>query len=371
MSRWSIGVVALLVILGAVNWATAATDFSVDADSFVIMDADTGKVLMSRNPYQLHPPASTLKVCTALIALHTLDLDDTVLVSRHAAAAPPSKIYIKPGHRYSVRDLLYGVLLSSGNDAARALAEKICGTEDRFARYMTKRVREWGAYRTTFRTASGLPAEDQYSTAYDMALLFRRAMANPTIAQIMNTKTYKMSNGRELRNHNRFLFTTPLAVAGKTGYTRASQHTYVGMFEHQGRRLIISVMGSNTRNKWADRRALIEKGFALCNVPIAQLPPLEEKLRWRVYRGGNGINSKSKKKLTKRKYRKRRTKHAMRGKTHRKSAATAAAVVTLSGSKKVRSRTSQAKYRTRSKKRSKNAGARSKITAQIKRASGG
>ena len=197
-------------------------------------------------------------------------------VSAYAAAAPASKIGIKAGETYTVRELLYALLLSSANDAARALAEKVSGSEEAFAQQLTREVRQWGAYRTTLATANGLPADNQFSTAEDLALMFKRAMDNPELAKIMATKYYTIQGDRELRNHNRFLFTTPLAVAGKTGYTRASKTTYVGMFQKDDKAIIVAMMGST--KKWADLRPLIEKGFELEGAPIAKLPPAEEKL---------------------------------------------------------------------------------------------
>jgi serine-type D-Ala-D-Ala carboxypeptidase (penicillin-binding protein 5/6) len=272
----SVFVVLAMVIVTAGFAAGQEEDFEISARSFVIMDAKTGKILLSLNPQVFLPPASTLKVMTALVVVEHLKMDDKVAVSPYAAAAPASKINIKPGETYTVQELLYALLLSSANDAARALAEKVSGTEADFARQVTQEVRQWGAYRTTCATANGLPAENQYSTAQDLALLFRRAMSNPELAKIMSTKYYPIQGDRELRNHNRFLFTTPLAVAGKTGYTRASKHTYVGQFKNGDQEIIIAMMGST--KKWADLRPLIERGFELAGTPIAKLPPAEEKL---------------------------------------------------------------------------------------------
>ncbi len=252
--------------------------FEVSAKSFVIMDAQTGNILLSLNPQLFLPPASTLKVMTALSVTEHLKMDDTVPVSAFAAAAPASKIAIKPGETYTVRELLYALLLSSANDAARALAEKVSGSEAAFAQQCTHEVRQWGAYRTTLATANGLPAENQVSTAQDLALMFRRAMSNPELAKIMATKYYTIQGDRELRNHNRFLFTTPMAIGGKTGFTRASRHTYVGMFHNGDKEIIVAMMGS--QKNWADLRPLIEKGFELEGAPIAKLPPAEEKLRF-------------------------------------------------------------------------------------------
>jgi D-alanyl-D-alanine carboxypeptidase (penicillin-binding protein 5/6) len=277
-----IGVVAVLTI--AAGWAAGEEEgMNISARSFVIMDAKTGKILLSLNPQLFLPPASTLKVMTAMSVVEHLKMDDKVSVSAYAAAAPPSKIGIKPGETYTVRELLYALLLSSANDAARALAEKVSGSESAFAHQLTQEVRQWGAYRTTLATANGLPADSQYSTAQDLAVMFRRAMSNPELAKIMATKYYPIQGDRELRNHNRFLFTTPLAVGGKTGYTRASKHTYVGMFKNGDQEIIVAMMGST--KKWADLRPLIEKGFELDGAPIAKLPPAEEKL-WFAKRSG-------------------------------------------------------------------------------------
>lgn len=277
--KYGLSVFVVLAILAAAAGFAAGQDeeeFEISARSFVIMDAKTGNILLSLNPQLFFPPASTLKVMTALSVVEHLKMDDQVTVSAYAAAAPASKIGIKPGEIYTVRELMYALLLSSANDAARALAEKVCGSEEAFAHQVTQEVRQWGAYRTICATANGLPAENQYSTAQDLALLFRRAMANPELARIMSTKYYPIQGDRELRNHNRFLFTTPLAVAGKTGYTRASKHTYVGQFKNGDQEIIIAMMGST--KKWADLRPLIEKGFELAGTPIAKLPPAEEKL---------------------------------------------------------------------------------------------
>ena len=285
--KYGLSVVVVLAILTVAAGFAAGQEeegFEVSARSFVIMDAKTGKILLALNPQVFLPPASTLKVMTALSVVEHLKMDDKVSVSAYAAAAPASKIGIKAGETYTVRELLYALLLNSANDAARALAEKVSGSEPAFAAQATQEVRQWGAYRTTLATANGLPADNQYSTAQDLALMFRRAMSNPELAAIMSTKYYPIQGDRELRNHNRFLFTTPLAVAGKTGYTRAAKHTYVGQFKNGDQEIIVAMMGST--KKWADLRPLIEKGFELEGTPIAKLPPAEEKL-W-FAKGGNG-----------------------------------------------------------------------------------
>jgi len=291
--KYGLSVFVVLAILAmAAGFAAGEEEgFEVSARSFVIMDAKTGKILLALNPQLFLPPASTLKVMTALSVVEHLKMDDKVSVSAYAAAAPASKIGIKPGETYTVRELLYALLLSSANDAARALAEKVSGSEPAFAHQLTQEVRQWGAYRTTLATANGLPAENQYSTAQDLALMLRRAMNNPELAKIMATKYFTIQGDREVRNHNRFLFTTPLAVGGKTGYTRASKHTYVGLFKNGDQEIIVAMMGST--KKWADLRPLIEKGFELAGTPIAKLPPAEEKLWFAKSSNGKARVAKS------------------------------------------------------------------------------
>jgi D-alanyl-D-alanine carboxypeptidase len=119
-------------------------------------------------------------------------------------------------------------------------------------------------------------------------------MANPELAKIMATKYFTIQGDREVRNHNRFLFTTPLAVGGKTGYTKAAKHTYVGLFKNGDQEIIVAMMGST--KKWADLRPLIERGFELAGAPIAKLPPAEEKLWFAKGGGGKARVAKSSRK---------------------------------------------------------------------------
>ena len=191
------------------------------------------------------------------------------------SARPHSSVSFGPDSRQTQP----GILCPFGSDGRRCaiLAAIRMSIKPHVACFMTSRLRQMGAYRTNFETASGLPEPGQYTTAYDLALIFRKAMENPTLAKVMSTKTYTLTDGKEVRNHNRFLFTTDYAVAGKTGWTRSSQHTYVGMFQNGEKRIIISLLGSP--NKWPDLRILIAKGFSEMGAPIAALPPLEERLR--------------------------------------------------------------------------------------------
>jgi serine-type D-Ala-D-Ala carboxypeptidase (penicillin-binding protein 5/6) len=273
---------ALLLLTWNVDLLPALAEPSPSAAAALVMDAKTGEALYEKNPQLPLPMASTTKVMTALLGVERLRPHELVEVSAYAASMAPSKIYLKPGELIRVDDLLQAILLKSANDASAALAEKISGSEAAFARLMTRRARELGALNTHFENASGLPADDHYSTAYDLAILLRYAMRRPDFAEIMQMKTASVESvaGRmwNIRNHNRLLWTFPGALGGKTGWTRASRHCYVGMVESGGRTLIVSVLASS--RLWDDIQELLRYGFSDVEpgeprfVPLSTMTPL-------------------------------------------------------------------------------------------------
>lgn len=231
----------------------------VSAKSVMVMDADTGKILFSRNAHKPRQPASTIKVLTGMIAIKSLKNSEKVNVSRHAANMPSSKVYLDQKKTYSADDLINAVLLASANDASVALAEKIAGSESRFADMMTHRAKLWGASTTVCKTATGLTAEGQYSTAADLASIFRYAMQDREFSRRMHRIQVNTTYGKTLHNHNKALWRIDGAVAGKTGYTIAARQTYVGQFERGDRSIIIAIMGSEMM--WKDIERLVEYGF--------------------------------------------------------------------------------------------------------------
>jgi D-alanyl-D-alanine carboxypeptidase (penicillin-binding protein 5/6) len=273
---------ALLLLTWNVDLLPALAEPSPSAVAALVMDAETGEVMYEKNPHLPLPMASTTKVMTGLLGVERLRPHELVEVSAHAAAMAPSKIYLKPGELIRVDDLLQAILLKSANDASAALAEKVSGSEAAFARLMTRRAQELGALNTHFENASGLPADDHYSTAYDLAILLRYAMRRLDFAEIMQMKTASVESvaGRmwNIRNHNRLLWTFPGALGGKTGWTRASRHCYVGMVEEGGRTLIVSVLASS--RLWDDIQELLRYGFADVEpaeprfVPLSTMTPL-------------------------------------------------------------------------------------------------
>ena len=253
-----------------------SSEFSLDealqltSKSYMVMDADTGREIVSKNPDVPRQPASTIKIVTGLISLLSLDNADQIAVSRHAASMPASKVYIKPGKIYSANDMINSVLLASANDASVALGEHIAGSEDSFARMMTSYARRWGATNTVCRTASGLTADGQQSTARDLATLFRYAMQNREFARRMHRQTVGTSfTKKPLKNHNKALWRLDGAIAGKTGFTKAAGQTYVGQFTRYGQTIIVALMGSGTM--WADLEKLVDYGFEQKNTSMTGL----------------------------------------------------------------------------------------------------
>lgn len=242
----------------------ASAEPNPSAAAALLMDAPTGDILYAKNADMPLPMASTTKVMTGLLGVERLRPHEPIQVSAYAASMSASKLYLRPGELMRADDLLQAILLKSANDASAALAEKISGSETAFARLMTQRARELGAQNTHFENASGLPADDHYSTAFDLAVILRYAMQRPDFAEIMQMKTASVESmaGRAwtVRNHNRLLWTFPGALGGKTGWTRAARHCYVGMVEHSGKTLIVSVLASS--RLWHDVNELLLYGFS-------------------------------------------------------------------------------------------------------------
>jgi len=225
----------------------------------MIMDAETGETIFAKDPDKPRQPASTIKILTGIIALKSLKKDELVRVTRHAQKMPRSKIYLDTKKRYKADDLINAVLLASANDASVALAEKIAGNEDDFAAMMTLRAKLWGAKKTICRTANGLTAKGQQSTARDLAQIFRHAMRDKEFAKRMKRTKIKTSYGKTLRNHNKALWQVKGALGGKTGYTNAARQTYVGKFKRGEDSIVVAIMGSVTM--WTDIKRLVNYGF--------------------------------------------------------------------------------------------------------------
>ena len=233
----------------------------VDAAAVVVMEAGSGRVLFSKNPTVKRSIASTTKIMTAIIALENAGLDDKVEISRRAASVYGSTIGLKAGDTYTLEDLMYGMLLNSGNDCAIAVAEYIGGTVENFANMMNSKAKEIGASGTVYVTPHGLDADGQYSTAYDLAIITRYAFKNEDFCKIVSTKSRQIQ-GHSLYNTNELLDIYPGADGVKTGYTGKAGRCLVASATKDGMRLISVVLGCVSRNKRAESsRNALEYGF--------------------------------------------------------------------------------------------------------------
>ena len=272
---------AFVVAVAAAGVPAAGARYhdTVTAKAAVLIDNRTGEILWQRNPDLPLPPASTTKIVTALLALESGRLDDSLSVTSEAALAPPSKISLRPGWRMRLRDLVYAVLLNSANDASVVIAEGLSGSVRDFAQRMNAEARTLGATNTHFVNPNGLPAADHYTTARDLATMFSRAMENPLFEKIVNTKTTAVSPSAgssriiALRNHNRLLGNYRIHVVGKTGWTIAARKCFVGAASVEGRELVVAVLGSN--DLWGDLKRLIEFGFSGTGAPAQEAAEIQ------------------------------------------------------------------------------------------------
>jgi D-alanyl-D-alanine carboxypeptidase (penicillin-binding protein 5/6) len=239
----------------------------LSARSAIVIDARNGGVLYSKNPRLRLPPASTAKVMTAIIAIQRLPLDKKIRISRNAYNVTPSKAGLTQGREYLMRDLLIATLVASSNDAAVALAEAAAGSEDEFAALMNAKAREFGMKDTRFVNATGLPdrarKRKQYSTAYDLTSLMREASKDRRLDWIMGLTraSFTGSDGKriEVKSHNKMLFRMPKFVKGKTGWTRASRHTFVGTDYPPQKKILFAMLSSS--EPWSDIERLASFGL--------------------------------------------------------------------------------------------------------------
>jgi D-alanyl-D-alanine carboxypeptidase (penicillin-binding protein 5/6) len=246
----------------------------VTARSAVVIEQGSRRVLFEKNARERLPMASTTKIMTALVALENGDLSDVVQVSPEAAKVPGSSIYLKAGEELTLEQLLYGLMLQSGNDAATAIAQHIGGSAEGFLAMMNERAARLGLSDTHFASVCGLDAPGHYTSAYDLAVITAAAFDNADFRRIVATKSIYvpydgLPNSRFLRNKNRILWSFEGANGVKTGYTGDAGRCFVGSAEREGMQLIAVVL--NCGPMFEEASALMDDAFAQYDmVPVVE-----------------------------------------------------------------------------------------------------
>lgn len=261
------GILLSLALIFAVK-IPARAELAVSAEAAILMHADSGRVLYEKNADEHMLIASTTKIMTAIVVLEHCELDDLVEVDSRSAGIEGSSMYLKAGESYTVEDLLYGLLLVSGNDAASALALHVADSMEEFAELMNAKAAELGMTESSFKNAHGLDEEGHYSTARDMAKLAAYCMGNEDFARIAGTVSHTVGE-QTLVNHNRLLREYDGCLGLKTGYTMAAGRTLVTCAERDGARYVCVTL--NDPDDWDDHKALYDWAFA--NYSFAEVIP--------------------------------------------------------------------------------------------------
>ncbi len=234
----------------------------ISAECACLINAENNEIIFEYNGNQKHSMASTTKIMTAILALEKSEENEIVTVSSNASMQEGSSIYLKAGEKIKMQDLVYGMMLNSGNDAACAVAEHIGGTSDNFADMMSEKAIEIGAKNTSFKNANGLDADGHYSTAYDMAIISSYGLKNNNFKDIVSCKNAQIDNGDSityLKNHNKLLWNYDGCIGVKTGYTKKTGRCLVSAAEKDGVTLVAVTL--NAPNDWEDHTKMLDYGF--------------------------------------------------------------------------------------------------------------
>ncbi|EIW18478.1 MULTISPECIES: D-alanyl-D-alanine carboxypeptidase family protein [Pelosinus] len=260
-----ISIVVLMLFMTTSTVFAAANYPNVTAKSAIVMDAATGKVIYSKAAKERRYPASTTKMMSLIVALEHGNLDDVITASPNAASTEGSSLWLTQGEQMTMTDLLYGIMLISGNDATVAVAEHISGSVQKFAELMTEKAHAIGARDTNFTNSSGLPDPNHYTTAHDLAKIAAYGYKNPLFTQIVSTEhkilppTVK-GDIRDLYNENKMLWFYEGGNGVKTGYTDAAGRCLVSGAKRDNIQLIAVVLDSDTM--WDDSKTLLDFAFS-------------------------------------------------------------------------------------------------------------
>lgn len=262
---------------GVVAPAGFTVSDSVLASAWVVADIDSGEIVAMKDPHGRYRPASIIKVLLALVAIRELPLDTTVPVGDESAQMEGSAVGIGPGGEYTVNDLLHGLLMASGNDAAHALAQSLGGDEATL-RKVNALAAELGMEDTRVTTYTGLDSPGMSTSAWDMALAYRAAFENETFADIVDTPSYPFPGfgdlpGFEVWNDNALYLNDPDGIGGKTGFTDDANHTFVGAVNHSGRRLAAVILDTTAdrARPWEQAQQLLHEAYEFEGAPVATL----------------------------------------------------------------------------------------------------
>ena len=245
--------------------STITSSLSINSRAYVVIDRNTNSILLEKNSNQKRKMASTTKIMTAIVVIEHRDLSEIATISKKSANTGGSRLGLKTGDKVSVRDLLYGLMLKSGNDAAVALAEYVGGSVEGFANLMNNKANELGLKNTHFVTPHGLDNDNHYTTAYELALLANYAMKNKTFASIVGTKSCTISiNGysKTIDNTNELLGNLNGVYGIKTGFTNGANRCLVSACKRGNLDLICVVLGADTKKfRTTDSIKLLEYSF--------------------------------------------------------------------------------------------------------------
>lgn len=244
-------------MLAAILFTTCHVS-AISAEKAIVIDGQTGQVLYEKNADAQSLIASTTKIMTALVVCEQCNVLDRMKIPKEAVGIEGSSMYLQEGEILTIQELLYGLMLHSGNDAATALAIYCGGTVEGFAELMNDKAFKLGLKDSHFVNPHGLDAPDHYSSARDLAVLAAYAMDNPIFAKTVSTKTVNIGN-RSLRNHNRLLWSVEGADGVKTGFTKAAGRLLVSSAVRDGRRLIAVTI--NAPDDWNDHKTLLNRCF--------------------------------------------------------------------------------------------------------------
>lgn len=241
----------------------------MSAKGMILAEEKTGKIIYEKNAHTKLPMASTTKIMTALCVIENTSLDELITVPKEAVGIEGSSMYLENGEKITVRDLLYGLMLSSGNDAAVALAIHTSSDVENFVKLMNNTAIKIGANNTSFTNPNGLPDDNHYTTAYDLMLITRYALKYREFKEIVSTYEKNISwstrdHSRTLKNHNKLLKMYDGAKGVKTGFTKAAGRCLVSYAQRDGVGLICVTL--NAPDDWNDHISLLDKGFASVKV---------------------------------------------------------------------------------------------------------